>query len=141
MKLKLSKWAKLLLAVICFGIAIIGFMAKLPSGFRHIDKELHSLFYFIAAAFLNILFTNRKFYRHVLIFIVLYLFGVTIEYSQAYSNKFFQSRIHGRYDPEDVQSNLNGLIAFSVLWIIYIAISFIYRKSTSKEGVKNADRK
>jgi uncharacterized membrane protein len=140
MKLKLSKWAKIGLAVVCFGIAIIGFMAKLPSGFRHIDKELHSLFYFIAAAFLNILFTNRKFYRHVLIFIVLYLFGVVIERAQAYSNKFFHSRIHGRYDPEDVQSNLNGLIAFSVLWIIYIAVSFLYSKVNSKVAVNNGDR-
>lgn len=139
MKLKLSNWTKLFLAAFCFGIAIVGFMIKLPSGFRHIDKELHSLFYFIAAAFLNILFANRKLLRHLLIFVALYLFGAGIEYAQAYSNRFFRSRIHGRYDPEDVQANLNGLLAFSVLWTVVMAIAFLFRKAGPTVAVNKTD--
>jgi hypothetical protein len=106
MKLSLNIWTKIILVTVCFAVAIIGFMIKLPSSFRHFDKELHSLFYFIAAAFLNLLFANKKIAGHLFIFGSLYFFGVAIEYAQAYSNKLFHVRIHGRYDPEDVQANL-----------------------------------
>jgi hypothetical protein len=139
MKLLLNKWAKILLVSACFALSIVGFMIKLPSGFRHFDKELHSIFYFSAAAFLNLLFTNKKIGIHILIFIALYLFGVSIEYAQAYSNKLFHVKIHGRYDPEDVQSNLKGLVAFSILWIIYVVFLFIYNKVVFKEVVNNGE--
>lgn len=109
-------------------------MVKLPSAFRHYDKELHSLFYFLAAAFLNVLFAKKKFTRHILIFAFLYLLGMSIEYAQEYSNQFFRKRIHGRYDKEDILSNLKGLIAFSVVWVIYVWItSFIKRFIIQKE--------
>ena len=119
----------MVLVVVCFIVAIIGFMVKLPSTFRNMDKELHATFYFLAAAFLNILLAQKKFVRHALIFGALYLFGIAIEYAQAYSNSLFRKRIHGRFDPEDVQSNLKGLLLFSVLWIIAIVILSIYNKS------------
>ncbi|HUS03319.1 MAG TPA: hypothetical protein VMY77_16380 [Chitinophagaceae bacterium] len=134
--MKLNIWVKILLVCIFLALSIVGFLIKLPQGFRHIDKELHAVFYFFAAALLNILFANRKIIRHVLIFVFLYLFGVAIEYSQEYSNKFFHKRIHGRYDIEDVHSNLKGLVAFSILWIIYIAIQFVYNKSNLKKVEK-----
>lgn len=139
MNLPLNKWAKILLVIALLVISIIGFLIKLPSGFRHFDKELHSLFYFLAAAFLNLLFKTKKIAGHMLIFGILYLFGVAIEYAQAYSNKFFHIRIHGRYDPEDVQANLKGLIAFSVLWVIYYAFLFVCNKGTPKEVVNNGE--
>jgi len=120
-------------------MAIVGFMVKLPSGFKHFDKELHSIFYFFAAAFLNLLFTNKKIAVHLLIFISLYLFGISIEYAQAYSNNFFHARIHGRYDPGDVQSNLKGLIAFSICWIIYVVLLFVYNKATFKEVANSGE--
>ncbi len=85
---------RIFVAVAFFVIAVIGFMVKLPPGFRHIDKELHALFYFLAAAVLNFLFAGTKILRHVVVFISLYLFGVVIEYGQQYSNRFFRSRIH-----------------------------------------------
>ena len=135
--MKLNKWTKILLVSVCFALAIVGFMVKLPSGFKHFDKELHSIFYFFAAAFLNLLFANKKIVLHLLIFISLYLFGISIEYAQAYSNNFFHVKIHGRYDPEDVQSNLKGLIAFSICWIIYVAFLFVYNKATFK-GIVNS---
>jgi uncharacterized membrane protein len=135
--MKLNNWTKILLVFACFALAILGFMIKLPSTFRHFDKELHSIFYFLAAALLNLLFANKKIFRHILIFGALYIFGISIEYAQEYSNKLLHTRIHGRYDIEDVQSNLKGLIAFSILWIIYVGISFGYNKGKFKEVVNN----
>ena len=126
--MKLNNQTKVLLVCICLAVSVAGFLIKLPSTFRHVDKELHSLFYFSAAAFLNVLFANRKLVRHIIIFIILYLFGVAIEYAQEYSNKFLHKKIHGRYDIEDIQSNLKGLIVFSVIWIVYNLILFIYSK-------------
>lgn len=127
MNFKLSNTTKILLVLLCFSIAIYGFMIKLPSSFRRYDKELHSIFYFLAAGFLNLLFSNYNFVRHLLIFSFLYLFGMGIEYSQEYSNKLTRSRIHGRYDVEDVKANLIGLLAFSGCWIALVAIRFIFK--------------
>ena len=106
-------------------------MLKLPSPFRKIDKELHATFYFLAAALLNILFAGIRLVRHFLILISLYLFGIAIEYAQAYSNKFFRKRIHGRFDPEDVEWNLKGLLAFSVLWVLCTVVILIFRSAAS----------
>jgi hypothetical protein len=128
MKSLLSPAVKFLLAFVCTGAAVLGFMLKLPAGFRHIDKELHSLFYFLAAAFFNLLFVQRNLLKHVLVFVLLYLFGAGIERAQEYSNRYFRARIHGRYDPEDVQANLNGLLAFSGLWMIVVILLFLFRK-------------
>jgi hypothetical protein len=135
MKIGLTTSQRILFAFVCFAIAIFGFMLKLPSVFRHMDKELHATFYFLAAAFLNILFAKRKLVRHVVIFIALYLFGMTIEFAQAYSNKFFRKRIHGRFDPEDVQWNLKGLIAFSLVWILCMIVLSIYNKSREPRNI------
>jgi hypothetical protein len=133
MKIDLKPWQKVLIVLICFAVTIVGFMIKLPPGFRHIDKQLHAAFYFGAAAFLNILFAGTKLLRHVVIFVVLYLFGMAIEYSQEYSNRFFRRRIHGRFDPEDIQSNLNGLVAFSLLWVVCTIIILVYKKAFLKK--------
>lgn len=133
MRIRFKAWQKVLIVLICFAVAVIGFMIKLPSGFRHIDKQLHAAFYFGAAAFLNVLFASTKLIRHAVIFVALYLFGMVIEYAQQYSNNFFRRRIHGRFDPEDVQSNLNGLIAFSLLWIVCIIVILIYKKFSLKK--------
>lgn len=118
---------KIALIVFVFIISVIGFMVKLPNYFFRIDKQLHSGFYFLAAAFLNILFSNKKWWVHVLIFILLYLFGVGIEYAQEYSNKLVHAKIHGRYDPQDIKANLYGLIAFSCLWLVWTVVRFILR--------------
>lgn len=140
MKISLTVPQKVSIAFVCFAIAIIGFMIKLPSGFRHMDKELHAAFYFLAAAFLNVLFAGSKLTRHVIIFGALYLFGMLIEYSQAYSNRFFSKRIHGRFDPEDIRWNLKGLIAFSVIWLFCIAVLFIYRKAAiESKSIRSKD--
>jgi len=139
MELKLNNWTKAFLIFIWLIASVVGFMVKLPSGFKHYDKELHATFYFLAAAFLNILVTNGKLSRHIIIFALLYFFSISIEYAQEYSNRFFHIRIHGRYDPEDVKYNLRGLIAYSVLWIIYRLIVTAYKGLTFKEAANNQD--
>lgn len=128
MKLSVGKWTKIFLVGAFLGLSVLGFMIKLPSGFRHIDKELHALFYFLAAGFLNVLFANNKIHRHLLIFGILFVLGVTIEYAQEYSNTFLHKKIHGRYDKEDVQANLKGLIAFSIVWFIYFGFSLLTKR-------------
>lgn len=135
--MKLSGSVKIVLLLIFFGASVVGFMIKLPPVFRHADKEMHSLFYFSAAAFLNLLFTKRNFLWHSIIFIALYLFGIAIELAQEYSNKLLHKRIHGRYDVEDVQANLKGLMLFSVCWMVYTAVVLAYHQLkpvTAKEG-------
>ncbi len=137
--MKLSTATKIFLVFVCMAISIFGFMLKLPSVFRHSDKALHALFYFVAAAFLNILFARRNIGTHLFIFGILYLFGVAIEHAQAYSNQFFRVRIHGRYDPEDVRSNLKGLITFSVLWFTYIGLAFAWSRIRYKQPIKSQE--
>ena len=93
---------------------------------------MHSLFYFLAAAFLNIFFAKKIIFRHVVIFIFLILFGIAIEFAQEYSNKFLHKRIHGRFDTEDIQSNFKGLIVFSILWITYNVILFVNKRRNTR---------
>ena len=137
MKLSLSTGSKIFLVILFFAISIAGFMIKLPSGFRHSDKQLHAAYYFIAAAFLNLLFNNKNLWIHLLIFGCLYIFGMSIEHAQSWSNKFFRVRIHGRYDPEDVKYNLRGLISFSILWMGVVGFSFLTKKAAYKKVINN----
>ena len=137
--MKLNTWTKLFLVSAAFIVAVICFMIKLPAGFKHIDKELHAAFYFLAAAFLNFLFANKKIGIHLLIFVVLFLFGILIEYAQEYSNKILHVKIHGRFDPEDVKSNLKGLVAFSICWMVYVGCMFMYKSTTVKETAKQLE--
>lgn len=141
MKTGLNNWVKLLLVFVFVGASVLGFMVKLPSVFRHHDRELHALFYFLAAGFLNVLFTNGNFARHILIFAVLYFFGVAIEHAQEYSNRFFRVRIHGRYDPEDVQYNLRGLLAYSGIWICYRVGIVVYRRLAFNEATGKGEQR
>jgi hypothetical protein len=129
MELKLTVNQKLVLTFFCFSIAIVGFIIKLPFVFRHYDKELHSLFYFSAALFLNVLFVKR----HLIIFFSLLLFGVLIEFAQEYSNKFFRKRIHADFDKEDIYYNLKGLILFSIVWLFISSINYLFKKTVAKK--------
>ncbi|MEP7238007.1 MAG: hypothetical protein ABI685_09085 [Ferruginibacter sp.] len=134
MKLSLHTGTKILLVILFFAVSVTGFMIKLPAAFRHADKELHAAYYFIAAVFLNLLFANKNIWIHLLLFGCLYLFGVSIEHAQAWSNKFFHVRFHGRYDPEDVKYNLRGLLAFSICWIAVVGFLFITKKPANNEA-------
>ena len=129
--MKLSLRLRIFITIFFFAAALVGFMVKLPSVFRHSDKELHAAFYFSAAALVNLLFARRQLIRHVVIFVTLYLFGMMIEWLQQYSNTFFRRRIHGNFDPTDLQWNLKGLLAFSVLWILILVVR---KGSTRKDN-------
>ncbi|HEV7330503.1 MAG TPA: hypothetical protein VGN63_05635 [Flavisolibacter sp.] len=133
-KTTLTGTQKALFLLLFFIVVVIGFMLKLPAAFRHIDKELHAAFYFLAAAVLNFLFAGTKLVRHVIIFISLYVFGAAIEAAQEYSNRFFRQRIHGRFDPEDLQGNLKGLLLFSLLWLLCTGVILLYRKGLVKNN-------
>jgi hypothetical protein len=115
----ISDKMKVLIVLACTAFAVVGFMLKLPPPFRRIDQELHALFFFMAAAFFNILFQNKKISTHLLIFGMLFLFSTLIEFAQDYSNAFFHRRIHGNFDPEDLKFNLLGLFGFSAIWMLY----------------------
>jgi hypothetical protein len=137
MKIHIKLWQKILLTIVAFAVAIVGFMVRLPSTFSHSDKLMHSVFYFLAAAFLNILFAKRNLLVHAFIFGFLYVFGVGIEYAQQYSNTFLHKKIHGNADPEDIYANLQGLIAFSVLWLCYATAMFLWKTITKKDAAGN----
>ncbi|MBS1934209.1 MAG: hypothetical protein JST96_09445 [Bacteroidetes bacterium] len=135
MNFKFSNSTKIVLVITCFIASVIGFLVKLPSAFHHIDKQLHFSFYFLAAAFLNILFNIKNLIKHILVSALLYAFGICIEFAQGNYNKVFHVHIHGRFDPEDVKANLHGLIAFSIMWAIVILVKFAFQsnKKTSEK--------
>jgi hypothetical protein len=140
MKMHIKLWQKILLTMAAFVIAIVVFMVRLPSVFSHSDKIMHSIFYFLAAAFLNILFAKRNLIVHAFIFGFLYVFGIGIEYAQQYSNTFLHKKIHGNADPEDVHANLQGLIAFSVLWLCYAVAMFLWKTIIKKDAAGNVPK-
>lgn len=125
--MKLSK-TKLVLFLIL--ISTFGFMLKLPSVFRDFDTELHFLFYFCASILLNLLWKKEKFIVHILISLVLFIFGVAIEIAQDLSNLFFTKKIHGNFDPIDIIFNTLGLIFAFVFWLAYIILKKILGDST-----------
>ena len=131
MNLKLSATTKIVIVVICFLSSVVGFLVKLPSAFHHIDKELHFAFYFLAAAFFNVLFGVKNLLWHLFISLLLLLFGIGIEFAQENYNRVFHVRFHGRYDPDDVRANLRGLVAFSIVWAIIMLVR-LAMKSSSK---------
>ena len=118
----MSFYSKIIFVVICFLVAAFGFLIKIPGPLRGHDKLLHISSYFIAAAFLNYLFKKR----HLVIFIVLFLFGALIEYLQQAANKITHSHIHGRFDIEDIYANTKGLLLYSFVALILWAVTKIY---------------
>ena len=121
---------RIVLTLLLASASIMGFMVRLPRVFRYVDKELHFLFYFFAAALLTFLFARHSIIRHALIFISLSLFGICIEFAQEYSNTFFHRKIHGRFDVHDLYYNLCGLLAFSLLWLTFTFFRWAYRNVT-----------
>ena len=129
---KLSRNTKILLAVFCIVVSIVGFMLKLPRAFRGHDQSMHAGFYFLAAGFFNVLFAGRSLWRHGVIFALLFGFGVAIEHAQEYSNTFLGRTIHGRYDPEDVKYNLRGLLWFSGIWLLWWVLSIFFKRDKDR---------
>lgn len=131
MKVTITTAQKIIITVLVLGCSVVGFMIKLPAMFRHHDREMHAVFYFMAAAFFTFLFAGRNFLLHVFILAALALFGVGIEYAQEYSNRLVRHPFHGRFDPEDVKYNILGLLAFSAIWILYLLGVWLFRPQQS----------
>ena len=111
---------------------LIGFLIKIPMPLRGHDKLLHTTFYFVAAIFINLLFKNC----FIPIFIALVLFGITIEYVQPIMNKFTHTKVHGRFDIEDIKANVKGLMLYSIAhcigYIIFIVLGKVGKQSRTK---------
>lgn len=132
--MKLSKTKLVLLLIL---ISTFGFMLKLPSVFRNFDTGLHFLFYFCASIVLNLLWKKEKFIVHILISLVLFIFGVAIEIAQDLSNLFFTKKIHGNFDPIDIIYNTLGLIFAFAFWLAYIILKKILVAITKVNHTKN----
>lgn len=96
---------KLTLVIVLTALSFIGFMLKIPGPLQPYGFKLHAAFYFFASIFLLGIFPKW----HFLILIGLIFFGIAIEKFQSLSNSFFDRRIHGNFDPEDIKYNLYGI--------------------------------
>jgi hypothetical protein len=123
--MQVSTATKIIIVITCFILALIGFLIKIPVPLRGNDKLLHTAFYFMAAAFLNFLFKKR----HIIVFVFLALFGVLIEYLQEFSNKLTRTRIHGRFDIEDIYANMKGLLLYSAIALVFWVFKKLYNYS------------
>jgi hypothetical protein len=97
-------------------LSFFGFIIKLPAVFRHHDRELHFLFYLLTAIFFYLIFGKNRMSNHIIIFLLLLIFGIGIEVMQELSNHLSPKKIHGNFDPKDVFYNLLGLIVASFFW-------------------------
>lgn len=115
----MSNSSRILLLLFLTFLSIVGFIIRLPGVFSHFDKELHALFYFCASIVLTLMFSNRW----VIICFGLLIFGILIEYAQAFSNKIsirlIGKRIHGNFDIEDVKFNTVGIFFGLIIFLGY----------------------
>jgi len=115
----MSNSSRILLLLFLTFLSIVGFIIRLPGVFSHFDKELHALFYFCASIVLTLMFPNRW----VIICFGLLIFGILIEYAQAFSNKIsirlIGKRIHGNFDIEDVKFNTVGIFFGLIIFLGY----------------------
>ena len=109
-------------------LSFFGFMLKLPSVFRHHDRELHFLFYLLTAIFFNLIFGKEKLTYLVTIFFSLLIFGIGIEVLQELSNHISTKKIHGNFDPVDVFYNILGLIVATLFWGVSLMVKKILTK-------------
>jgi ABC-type sulfate transport system permease component len=125
--MKLTK-TEIGLIVTLLMLSFFGFMLKLPSVFRHHDRELHFLFYLLTAIFFNLIFGKEKLTYLVTIFFSLLIFGIGIEVLQELSNHISTKKIHGNFDPVDVFYNILGLIVATLFWGVSLMLKKILTK-------------
>jgi hypothetical protein len=66
--IKITDKTKYIVLACCFGLSCYCFLIKLPVPLRRIDTELHALYFFFAAAFLNMQFKVKTLKDNLLIF-------------------------------------------------------------------------
>jgi VanZ family protein len=119
--------ASIILIILIFIAVTLGFMIKLPSIFRKYDKEMHFIFYFYASFFINLLYAKNRLNNYLMVIIFLTAFGFFIEHFQEYSNHFFNKKIHGRFDIQDIKYNLLGIFLFSTIWVFNYIFKMLFR--------------
>jgi hypothetical protein len=115
-------------------LSFFGFIIKLPAVFRHHDRELHFLFYLLTAIFFYLIFGKNRMANHIIIFLLLLIFGIGIEVMQELSNHLSPKKIHGNFDPKDVFYNLLGLIVASFFWGISLTVQKIINNLNKTEN-------
>lgn len=130
--MKLNYKYYILLAIIIF----VGFMIKLPKPFVRYDKELHLAFYFLLMFFLFFQWSKWSFKKTVLSGLMSSGFGFFIEKSQAFSNRFFTRKIHGRFDWDDILANTTGILLFFVVWLALKMIRYVLTTIKNKNQAK-----
>ncbi len=119
-------------------LSFFGFIIKLPAVFRHHDRELHFLFYLLSAIFFYLIFGKNRISNHIIIFLLLLIFGTVIEVMQELSNHFSTKKIHGNFDLKDVFSNLLGLIVATFFWGVSLTVrKIINNLNNTENGNKN----
>ena len=126
------KTNKSIFIILFFACSLIGFMVRLPFIFHSCDKLLHSLFYFAAAIFINILYPKRWYVTSM----GLTIFGIGIEFLQEYSNKLSLrisgKVVHGNFDIQDVKYNTIGLVIGTLCFFIFQWFFQIYDLKKAK---------
>ena len=72
--------------------------------------------------------------NHIIIFLLLLIFGIGIEVMQELSNHLSPKKIHGNFDPKDVFYNLLGLIVASFFWGISLTVQKIINNLNKTEN-------
>jgi len=106
--------------IIILFVTILIFMIKLPLKLHHYDKELHTSAWLLVILVCSSLQKSKTLLNLILLAIVLWFTGVTVECLQQYSNTLFHKSLHGKFDIQDIKANTIGLI-------IGTFISFIFR--------------
>lgn len=115
-------------------LSFFGFIIKLPALFRHHDRELHFLFYLLTAIFFYLILGKNRMVNHIVIFLLLLIFGIGIEVMQELSNHLSPKKIHGNFDPKDVFYNLLGLIVATFFWGVSLTIQQIVNNLNKTEN-------
>jgi thiamine pyrophosphokinase len=113
--------------ILVFLAVTMGFMIKLPSIFGRYDKVMHFIFYFYTSFFINLLYAKNRLINYLMAIIFLTSFGFFIEYFQEYSNHFFNKKIHGRFDIQDIKYNLLGIFLFTTIWVFNYIFIILFR--------------
>ncbi len=121
---------KIIILIICLICSLIGFLIKIPVPLQGHDKLLHISFYFLAAAFIHLLFPKKLLW----ILLSLVLFGVLIEYLQQVVNKITHKKLHGRFDVEDVYADIKGLLLYSAVALLFFLCKRAYQYFSSSKN-------
>ena len=127
MKTTLKTWHKIALTVAAFVAAVICFMIRLPSTFSHMDKEMHSLFYFLAAAFLNILFAKKETLLYMRSYSRRSMFLCRYRIRTAVFKYFIAKKSMAMPTPKTCRPTSRVLLFFLYCGSLYVIVAAVFR--------------